>query len=267
MKRKFLLLIKLFNFNYSSYAASISYFTILSIFPFCILMLTFLSIFLKKENIDSALIILSKYITSYGIELLRKEILNIFNAYKTHLNILSLLALIWSATNLYSSIEAGLNAVYEIKEGRSFFHSKLISLLILIIFIPSLLFIAQLHLFYKKLWEHFGVSNHLLLIFIRISIIFISLFLLHILAYVFLPFKKIPLKSTLEGSLFSTSCWIILSISFDWYIKNFSSYNKIYGSIATIVIFLIYIYMIATFFLIGARINYFKSLDKCYFEN
>lgn len=260
MKEKLRFLINVLNFNYSSYAASISYFTILSIFPFCILMLTFVSIFLKKESIDSALIVLSKYITSYGIELIRKEISYIFNEYKAQLNFLSLIALTWSASNLYSSIEAGLNAVYEVKEGRSFFHSKLISLLILIIFIPTLLFIAQLHLFYKKLWEHFGISNHLLLFLIRISIIFISLFLLHILAYVFLPFRKINYKSTVKGSLFSTTFWIILSVGFDWYIKNFSSYNKIYGSIAAIIIFLIYIYLISLFFLIGGRINYYKMV-------
>ena len=259
IRQKLKFLFELLNFNYSSYAASISFYAILSIFPFCILLLTFLFIFYRTDNIDSMLQILSKYLTSYGIDLIRKEIYHSFHQFSTHASILSLIALVWSSTNLYSSLESGLNAVNEVKSGRSILRSKLISLIIVVVFIPSLLIVAQVHLFYQKMWKQIGIENHFLVLLIRIIIISLSLFALHSLAYVFIPYKKISISSTINGTLFSTIIWVIVSISFDWYIKNYSSYSKIYGSLATIIIFLFYIYIIATFFLIGARINHLKE--------
>jgi len=264
IKQKLTFLWKLLDFNYASYAASISFWAILSIFPFCILLLTIIFALYKTENIDNTLQILSKYITSYGIELIRKEIHGSFHQFSANASILSLIALIWSSTNLYSSLESGFNAIYEVKSGRSFVYSKLISLVIVVVLIPSLLIIAQVQIFYQKMWKHIGIDNHYVVLLIRISIIFLSLFALHALAYVFIPYKKIRFRFTITGILFSTIVWVIVSISFDWYIKNYSSYNKIYGSLATIIIFLFYIYLIATFFLIGARLNYLneKSINS-----
>ncbi|OGF58697.1 MAG: hypothetical protein A2Y62_12945 [Candidatus Fischerbacteria bacterium RBG_13_37_8] len=259
LKQKIHFIFSLLDYNYSPFAASISFFTLLSIFPFCIILLSFLFLIYGVENIDNTLQILSKYFTAYGIELIRKHIINNFQQFRANLNILSFIALIWSSMNLYSAIESGINAVYEIKTGRGFFHSRLISLIILIFLIPSLLFIAQVHLFYQKIWNHIGIENFYLSFSLRIMIIFLSLFALHSLAYVFIPYKKITFRSTIPGTIFSTICWVLISIFFDWYINNYTFYNKIYGSLAAIVIFLFYLYLISTFFLMGARLNVLKN--------
>lgn len=262
LKRRIKFLSGLLDFNYSSYAASVSFFALLSLFPFCILLLNFVFLIYKTDNLNWVISFLSKYFTSYGIELIQNEIKISFENYKANIGILSFIAFTWSSMNLYSSVEKGLNACYEIKAGRGFLHSKLLSLIIVIVLIPSLLIIAQLNIFYRRILMHIGIGNSLFAVFLRMAVIFASLLALHILSYIFFPYKKIRLISTIPGTLFSTISWMILSISFDLYIKNYSAYSKVYGSIATIIIFLIYIYFISTIFLMGARLNFLCSREK-----
>jgi len=175
IKSKIKFLGKLIDFDYSSYAASISFFALLSFFPFSILLLNFVFLIYKTDDIAWIFSLLDKYFTTEGIKLIQQQIQISFENYKANVNILSAIAFLWSSMNLYSSIEKGLNACYEIKAGRGFFHSKLLSLIIVIILIPSLLIIAQLHLFYRRILVHIGIGNTSFTIVLRMLIIFISL--------------------------------------------------------------------------------------------
>jgi membrane protein len=57
------------------------------------------------------------------------------------------------------------------------------------------------------------------------------------------------------GSVVATALWLLASLGFSWYVAHFGSYNKTYGSVAAIVILLVWFYMSAYVVLLGAEIN------------
>ena len=86
---------------------------------------------------------------------------------------------------------------------------------------------------------------------IIISMLFFGITLLFNLG----PAIKEKWKIITPGSLISTFLIIITSIAFNYYIDNFSNYNKIYGSIGTLIILLLWIYINAIILLIGFELN------------
>lgn len=81
--------------------------------------------------------------------------------------------------------------------------------------------------------------------------------------------RKVTLKSILPGAIISVFSWLILSKGFNIYINNFSKYSKIYGSIGSIFVLVIWLNMISLVLLLGGQINailekysMFK-VDKC----
>ena len=73
-------------------------------------------------------------------------------------------------------------------------------------------------------------------------LIFLFLVLIFYLIYYYFPVRKVPKKYALVSSLFTTFLWIALSFAFSFYVKYTVSYSAIYGSLATIFFFLIWIF-------------------------
>jgi membrane protein len=74
--------------------------------------------------------------------------------------------------------------------------------------------------------------------------------------------RKIKLRNTLPGSLFSALGWMITSIIFSYYVNNFSRYTVTYGSVGGIIVLLIWLYIVSIIVVLGGEINatieYFK---------
>ena len=69
------------------------------------------------------------------------------------------------------------------------------------------------------------------------------------------PNVKTKLKSVLPGAIFTSVIWLLGSFAFGFYISNFGNYSKTYGSIAGIIILLIWLYLTSFIIIIGAEIN------------
>ena len=78
-----------------------------------------------------------------------------------------------------------------------------------------------------------------------------------IFALIYMSFsgRKIPLKRHFPGAVFTTFGWIIFSVLFSFYIDNFANYSYLYGSLAAIVLMMLWVYSCMIIFLIGGEIN------------
>ena len=81
------------------------------------------------------------------------------------------------------------------------------------------------------------------------AVSFLALFLLYALAQDTLQ----PLKNIWPGTLFSLAAWMVLSLAFSYYVENFANYSVLYGSIATVVVVLLWLYMSGTVLIMGAE--------------
>ena len=170
------------------------------------------------------------------------------------------LALYFSTNGINSLIEA-FNSSYHIKETRPLIQQRVLSLgltlllsLMLIIAISSIIFgkLAVNYLTeYKLISDYAGKLilygkwfTMLVMLFFGISILF------HL-----GPSIKSKWKLFTPGSILSTLGIIITSVGFNYYINHFSQYNKVYGSIGTLMIILLWMYFNSIILLTGFELN------------
>ena len=81
------------------------------------------------------------------------------------------------------------------------------------------------------------------------------------LLYTLAPSKTIPSKHTTLGALIATILWIVSSIIFGYYLDYFANYDILYGNLSSIIILMIWLYVISFVFVLGMIINksYYKD--------
>ena len=67
--------------------------------------------------------------------------------------------------------------------------------------------------------------------------------------------RRQPWKNLWPGTLFSLTAWMTLSVLYSLYVENFADYSLLYGSIGTVIVLLIWLYMSATVLILGAELN------------
>lgn len=75
------------------------------------------------------------------------------------------------------------------------------------------------------------------------------------LIYTVAPSKRIASRTTTYGALFTTVCWTIATAIFSYYLKYFANYNVIYGNLSSIIILMMWVYIISYVFVMGIAIN------------
>ena len=183
-----------------------------------------------------------------------------------------LLALYFSTNGINSLIEA-FNASYHIRENRPIIQQRILSLGLTLLLSFMLIIAMGLIIFgkfvvsylteYKLITQYAGELilygkwfTILLVLWLGISVLF------HL-----GPSIKSKWKLFTPGSILATLGIIITSIGFNYYINHFSQYNKIYGSIGTLMIILIWMYFNSIILLTGFELNASISNAKGKWEN
>lgn len=254
----------------SDLSAQLSFFSLLSMFPFLLFLLSLLSYtpvsaFELSEKIinlmpDGA----GKFISGVIGEML--------NARSPVLLSLSAVITIWSASGGISALSRGLNKAYDKEESRSFIKLKIMSVLFIIwmaiIIIITLIFLVFGGVIGSFISGLFSPPGAFMILWeaLRYVIPLIIMFFTFASVYMFVPCCGIRFKEALPGAIFSTIGWIITSLLFSLYVSNFANYTKIYGSIGGIVIFFLWTYISCIIIILGGEVNatfsYYKNNIK-----
>ena len=173
--------------------------------------------------------------------------------------LLAIAVALWGARNAASSVITALNIAYEEEETRSTIRVNLLALAItaggVVMAVLAMLAITALG-FLEKLLPHLPV---VLLVFGKV--LSYVLLLLGAAAGAATLYRYAPNRRKAKwewitpGSLFAALVWLLLTIGFGFYVANFGNYNKTYGSLATVVILVTWLYLSAYVFLLGAELN------------
>ena len=171
-----------------------------------------------------------------------------------------ILALYFSTNGMSSLIQA-FNSSYHIRENESIIKHQMLSILLTIV-ISALVFLTIILIIFGKAAIIYMIDyqlineNKLVLLNSAKWVILIFMLFLGITTIFNLgPAIKSQIKIFSPGAILATLFIILTSIVFSYYIDNFSQYNKIYGSIGTLIIILLWIYFNAIFLLIGFELN------------
>ncbi|WP_312872350.1 YihY/virulence factor BrkB family protein [Kibdelosporangium persicum] len=245
------------------WAAALTYYSVLSLFP-GILVLTSLLGLLGPESTKA----LTDNIQQMAPGPARDLVLNAVNELKTAnylagpLAIISLVFALWTASGYIGAFIRASNAIYEVEEGRPLF--KTIPLRIgITLAIVVLLGVAALGVVLTggiadRVGRFAGIGSTGVLIWdiAKWPVIAILISLAFALLYWAAPNVRHPgFRWLTPGSVLAVLLWVLASAGFSLYVANFGSYNKTYGSLAGIVIFLIWLWLSNLAVLLGAEFD------------
>lgn len=244
----------------------IAFFLILSIFP----LITILVLFMSGLEVSFDAIF------KFASEIMPEQVINILEPY-LHTNIstnivLTLLIGFFLASNGPHSIIVAADTLYDLK-GQNYFRTRLkaifMTIILLIVFVVMVIGLAFGNKIIKYLlaiglFNGFGDEVYNIYILFKWPIAFILIFMCIKLLYTMAPDKQIPSHHVNKGAIFTTICWTIVTLGYSFYINRFSPYDLFYGSLANIIILMIWIYIIAYILVIGIAINseVYKSSKK-----
>ena len=243
-------------------AASMSFKFFLALFPAIIFLFTLIP-FIPVDNFQEELLSQLKIILphdAYSLTISTIEDL-VKNKQGSLLSIGFLSALYFAADGVNAIMDAFNESVY-ISKTQSFLKKRLkafmLTFIISILVISSVVAIVFGQLFLSFLLDKgFLVSliSYYLLMFLNWIVIFILFYFTISFLYYFGSAKKTKWKFFTVGSTVTTFLMIITSIGFAWYINNFGQYNKIYGSIGTLMVIMLWINLNSLLLLLGFELN------------
>ena len=248
----------------TQYAAAIAYRVLFSLFP---LTIAFVSIFglvlqddeLRQQVIDELIDFLP--VSESGQTNVQRSIEEIATPLSA-IGLISLVALLWGASGMMASIRLGLEAAMKVERGRPAARAKLVDFILIAaagVLVLLIVGLSAFGAFFSELVDRFtewaGVatpSGILLRDGIQLAAIAVTVLLL----YRFVPARKIRRRGALAGAvLTAVGVWgatKVLAIVF----ADFSRYNVIYGSLAGVMTFLFFVYVVAWILLLGAEFAY-----------
>ncbi|MFZ5989091.1 MAG: YihY/virulence factor BrkB family protein [Bacillota bacterium] len=240
-------------------AAQLTYYFILSFFPFLIFLITLVSF--TPVTSEQALNDLSKIMPSSAYNIVSDIISQVVNSRRATFLSFGMLATIWASSNGMNAVIRGLNRAFDQKETRPFWKVRGLSVLATIALALTILFSFFLLVFGEIIGEQLfiflGFSHIFKTVwtFIRYFIPLITMLLVFTLLYLFTPNRRLTLREVMPGSLFSTFGWILTSVLFSLYINNFGNFSRTYGSIGGVIALLIWLYWISIIILLGGELN------------
>ena len=271
------LIYRILNHDTLSYGGSLTYFLVLSIFPFLISLINAINFtgLLDPEYIFSLLDVLPAEIQSIVTDFLRELQSSSSGSFFT----ISFVAGLFTASTAVFKLIKIINSSYGFDEKRGFIKLRLIALFFTVSLITMFFMLILTQIFgeiiYVTAKKYLDIDNEFFDKMWRIAKNIIPLaymLITFMLLYKFSPSNSkenmVTFKGVLPGAIFSTIGLIIVSIVFGYYVSNFGNYSITYGSLGGIIIFLIWLYLLSIIILIGAEINAtlysmknFKSLN------
>lgn len=249
--------------NVTGSGAEMTYFLVLSVFPFIIVLLNTLSYTsLGQEDVIMGMI---KYAPAEIQNIISGFVKDVVSGSSQGLLSVAALGGLWTASNGVRAITRSLNQAYECSENRSFLKQRGISILFTLALILMILvvFVALIfgELIGRFVFDLLNLSDIFKTIwtYIRFIIPLVFLVLTFTLLYKFSPNvkkgNKIRLKEAFPGALFGSFAWLGLSTLFSFYVSNFGNYSVTYGSLGGVIIMLIWLFISSIVIVIGGEIN------------
>jgi membrane protein len=242
-----------------TYAASIGYYALLSMFPFALITVSILgSVTADDATRQKVLLFALRYFPGQFDFIITQ--LDAFRQNPIRIGVGGAVLLVWGALGVFGAISTAVNHAWGVEKTRSFLGHRLFSFLMLLtaglMLMIGLLGATAAQIISARWFA--GVSqNYPALQVMQGFMIRYSLLLLPALVfgliYYFVPNVKVLLKDVWLGALITGLLWDAGFTGFAWFVRDVSQFTRIHGSIATVIVFLIWIYFSAVILLWGVE--------------
>jgi membrane protein len=242
-----------------TFAASIAYYALLSVFPFLLLALSILGVVTADEADRRA--VLGFFIRYFParFEFLTEQ-LDAFRETRLQLGVFGGLALAWAARGVFGAVSTAVNHAWGVEQQRSYLRHQLFSFLMLmsagLLLLVALMLVSAAQVVDAS-WFATVLHRFPGLLYLRAFAIRLIPTLLLIgvtaLVYYFVPNTKVRFSDVWIGAIITGLLLSAATAGFSWYVRDMSRFTMIHGSIATAVVFLVFVYVAAVILLYGAE--------------
>ena len=242
-------------------AAGIAFFTLLAIFPAITALMAIAGLVVEPVEVARKLQLITNFVPKDAADIILKQAKSVAGSQQGGLGLALVLGLslsLYSASRSMASLVQGLNVAYDEKEKRSFFKVILVTLALTLVMVVGFVFAVTAAIALPALFNILILPDWIQGILSIASWVLMALLVVTGLSivYRFGPSRKEAKWQWLTtGAVTACILWLIASIGFSIYVSNFASYNETFGSIAGVIILLMWLWISSFIILLGAELN------------
>jgi membrane protein len=247
--------------NLSDWAAALTYYSVLSIFPALLVLISLIDL-TGQSTIPALLNNLDQVAPSSVNVILRDAITNLQPTQGSAgiVALIGLAAALWSASAYVAAFMRASNAIYDVPEGRPVWKTVPIRLgvtvLVMLLLAVSAFAVVATGGLADRIGRLLGIGSAVRAWDIaKWPVLLLLVSFMFALLYWASPNAKQGFRWVTPGGILAVVVWVVASVAFALYVANFSSYNKTYGSLAGVIIFLVWLWISNIAILLGAELN------------
>jgi membrane protein len=247
----------------STWAAALTYYAVLSIFPMLLALVSVLGVIGPSatqpliDNLSSVAPGPAKDILTNALTSLQSS-----QGASTLALIIGLAAAIWSASGYIGAFMDAANAVWDAPEGRPIWKRVplrlAVTVVLLILLAASALAVVLTGPLARSAGDLVGLGDTFVTVWGIAKwplLVLVVSFMISLLFWAGPNVKQPGFPWVTPGGLLAVVLWIVASLLFALYVSNFASYNKVYGSLGGVIVFLIWLWITNLIILLGAEFN------------
>lgn len=236
-------------------AATVTFYSMLALFPFLLFVVGALSKVVSWETIEDVVHQVSLVMPREVTGIVSQRLTALRSEPATGLLTFSFLDALWSASAGVASLIPALDRAYDVVETRPFWKRRLLAVAATLGVGAMSLVASLIALAVPALSHWIGGSLGELLLWVRLPIAGAIVMVTWALMYMFLPNVQPRFQPVTPGSVVGVLLWVAASWGFSQYVAHFGSYEATYGALGGVVVLLLWMWVSAMALLLGAEIN------------
>jgi membrane protein len=251
--------------NVTDWAAALTYYGVLSMFPALIVFVALLSLLGNgQDTVQKLLDVVGRLGSPSAVDTLRGPITDVVNQRGGAGALLSvgLLGALWSASGYIGAYMRASNAIYGVREGRKFYILRPLQILMTIVGVLLLTAITLALVasgpVATAIGDSIGLGHNAVTAWniAKWPVIVVIVSLMIAALYHVAPNVKQPrFRWFTLGGFLALVLWVVASVGFGFYVAHFGSYDKTYGSLGAVITFLVWLWLTNVVILFGAEVN------------
>jgi len=240
-------------------AAAIAYYTLFSIFPLTLLLISLGSFVLDSQQAQQAALNAVGTYLPFATELVQRNIERVLQLRGTA-SVIGVVGFIWAASGVFGSLSRAVNLAWDLERPRPAWAERALAaglvLLVALLFSLSLFSTAAFEVvdrLARSLLPGAPISGLSLMDLATRILPYIFTVLLFCFLYAVLPNARVAWSEVLPGALMASIAWEVAKNAFTFYLRSFATYNLVYGSLGAVIALLLWSYISGLIILLGAE--------------
>ena len=244
-------------------AAALTYYAVLSLFPGLLALVSLLGVFGQGQATSAMLDMVRQIGQGQAVEILSRVINQLSQSTGAGLTlVVGILLALWSASSYVQAFGRAMNDVYEIDEGRPVWKLRpwmlLITAVLLLLAVLTAVALVVSGPVAETVGGAIGLSNVAVTVWniAKWPVVLGMVIVMVAILYHFTPNVQQPkFRWVSLGAVVAIVTWVVVSALFGFYVSNFGSYNKTYGSLGGVIVFLLWLWITNLALLFGAELD------------